>query len=94
MNGYNFTERVRKVLQMAREEAARLHHEYVGTEHILLGLIREGEGVAAAVLELVGLELGQQVENLRLDRHVQRGDRLVGHDEVGVDHRRRRSYVA
>ena len=49
MNGYNFTERVRKVLAMAREEAARLHHEYVGTEHILLGLIREGEGVAAAV---------------------------------------------
>ena len=49
MNGYNFTDRVRKVLQMAREEAARLHHEYVGTEHILLGLIREGEGVAAAV---------------------------------------------
>ena len=39
MNGYNFTDRVRKVLQMAREEAARLHHEYVGTEHILLGLI-------------------------------------------------------
>ena len=49
MNGYNFTERVRKVLAMAREEAARLHHEYVGTEHILLGLIREGEGVAAQV---------------------------------------------
>src|SRR6266702_2781459 len=42
MHGYNFTDRVRKVLQMAREEAARLHHEYVGTEHILLGLIREG----------------------------------------------------
>jgi len=42
MNGYNFTDRVRKVLQMARDEAARLHHEYVGTEHILLGLIREG----------------------------------------------------
>ena len=50
MTGYNFTERVRKVLAMAREEAMRLQHEYVGTEHILLGLIREGEGVAAAVL--------------------------------------------
>ena len=57
MNGYNFTDRVRKVLQMAREEAARLHHEYVGTEHILLGLIREGEGVAAAVLTNVGVDL-------------------------------------
>src|SRR5947208_6370292 len=57
MNGYNFTERVRKVLQMAREEAARLHHEYVGTEHILLGLIREGEGVAAAVLTNLNVDL-------------------------------------
>jgi ATP-dependent Clp protease ATP-binding subunit ClpC len=57
MNGYNFTERVRKVLAMAREEAARLHHEYVGTEHILLGLIREGEGVAAAVLQNLTVDL-------------------------------------
>src|SRR3954454_18488106 len=57
MNGYNFTDRVRKVLQMAREEAARLHHEYVGTEQILLGLIREGEGVAAAVLTNLNVDL-------------------------------------
>src|SRR2546430_2419612 len=57
MNGDNFTDRVRKVLQMAREEAARLHHEYVGTEHILLGLIREGEGVAAAVLTNLNVDL-------------------------------------
>ena len=63
MNGYNFTERVRKVLQMAREEAQRLHHEYVGTEHILLGLIREGEGVAAAVLQSLGMNLN----NIRLE---------------------------
>jgi ATP-dependent Clp protease ATP-binding subunit ClpC len=42
---------------MAREEAARLHHEYVGTEHILLGLIREGEGVAAAVLQNLNVDL-------------------------------------
>ncbi|MDE3172835.1 MAG: NDP-hexose 4-ketoreductase, partial [Gemmatimonadota bacterium] len=59
MNGYNFTERVRKVLAMAREEAARLHHEYVGTEHILLGLIREGEGVAATVLQNLNVELDE-----------------------------------
>ncbi|MES3033140.1 MAG: ATP-dependent Clp protease ATP-binding subunit [Gemmatimonadota bacterium] len=59
MNGYNFTERVRKVLAMAREEAARLHHEYVGTEHILLGLIREGEGVAAAVLQSLNVDLDE-----------------------------------
>jgi len=54
MHGYNFTERVRKVLRFAREEAERLHHGYVGTEHILLGLIREGEGVSATVLENLG----------------------------------------
>jgi ATP-dependent Clp protease ATP-binding subunit ClpC len=57
MNGYNFSDRVRKVLQLAREEAARLHHEYVGTEHILLAIIREGEGVAAAVLTNLNVDL-------------------------------------
>src|SRR5215204_5562605 len=51
MNGYNFTERVRKVLAQARVEAAALHHEYVGTEHILLAIAREGDGVASAVLD-------------------------------------------
>ena len=54
---YNFTDRVRKVLAMAREEAIRLKHDYVGTEHILLGLIREGEGVAAAVLANLSADL-------------------------------------
>jgi len=52
-----FTERVRKVLSLARDEAGRLHHDYIGSEHILLGLIREGEGVAAAVLSQIGLDL-------------------------------------
>src|SRR5712692_7290982 len=65
MNGYNFTDRVRKVLQISREEAARLHHEFVGTEHILLGVIREGEGVAVAVLTNLSVdleEIREQVE--------------------------------
>src|SRR6186713_2289048 len=57
VNGFNFTERVRKVLAMAREEAARLHHEYVGTEHLLLGLIREGEGVAATIIQNLDVKL-------------------------------------
>ena len=56
---YNFTDRVRKVLAMAREEAIRLHHDYVGTEHVLLGLIREGEGVAAAVLANLAADLDE-----------------------------------
>ncbi len=56
MNGYNFTERVRKVLALSREEAVALHHEYVGTEHILLGLLAEGEGVASAALTALGVD--------------------------------------
>ncbi len=45
-----FTQRVRKVLFLARDEAGRLQHDYIGTEHLLLGIIREGEGIAANVL--------------------------------------------
>ena len=56
---YNFTDRVRKVLAMAREEAIRLQHDYVGTEHILLGLIREEEAVAAQVLINLSVDLEQ-----------------------------------
>ncbi len=71
MNGYNFTERVRKVLAMAREEAARLNHEYVGTEHILLGVLREGEGVASTVLANLSVEANAL--ELRIDQIVKRG---------------------
>src|SRR6266516_7139241 len=62
-----FTERVRKVMYLAREEAARLQHDYIGTEHLLLGVIREGEGIAATVLNNLGLDLDrirQEVENM------------------------------
>src|SRR5919199_3774064 len=52
-----FTERARKVLQLAQEEAQRFNHNYIGTEHLLLGLVREGEGVAAKVLGNLGIEL-------------------------------------
>jgi ATP-dependent Clp protease ATP-binding subunit ClpC len=68
---YNFTDRVRKVLAMAREEAVRLQHDYVGTEHILLGLIREGEGVAAAVLMNLSVDLDQVQE--RTEEQVRKG---------------------
>src|SRR6266516_1943627 len=57
MNGYNFTDRVRRVLQLAREEAARLHHAYVGTEHLLLGVLREEKGIGAQVLTDAGVTL-------------------------------------
>ena len=59
MNGYNFTERVRKILALAREHALRLQHDHVRTEHILLGLLEEGEGVGAAVLQNLGIDLEQ-----------------------------------
>jgi ATP-dependent Clp protease ATP-binding subunit ClpC len=52
-----FTERARAVLTLAAEEARRLNHNYIGTEHLLLGLVREGEGVAAKVLSNLGIEL-------------------------------------
>jgi len=58
-----FTERARKVIILAKEEARRFNHDYIGTEHILLGLVREGEGVAAAVLQKMGVSL----ENIRLE---------------------------
>ena len=49
-----FTERARRVIILAREEAGRFRHDFVGTEHILLGLIRDGEGIATAVLQRLG----------------------------------------
>jgi ATP-dependent Clp protease ATP-binding subunit ClpA len=61
MQGYHFTQRVRKVLAMSREEAQQLGHEYVGTEHILLGLVREDEATASTILQ----DLGVSRDNVR-----------------------------
>ena len=77
---YNFTDRVRKVLAMAREEAIRLQHDYVGTEHILLGLIREGEGVAAAVLQNLSVDLDQIHE--RVEESVRKGKATIALGEL------------
>jgi len=62
-----FTDRARRVVVLAQDEARRLDHNYIGTEHILLGLLREGEGVAARALESLGISLDavrQQVEEI------------------------------
>jgi len=62
-----FTDRARRVVALAQEEARRLNHNYIGTEHILLGLIREGEGAGAKALESLGISLDvvrQQVEEI------------------------------
>ncbi len=66
-----FTERARKVIVFAKEEARRFNHDYIGTEHLLLGLIREGEGVAAAVLQKLGLDL--ETIRLEVEKLVQAG---------------------
>jgi ATP-dependent Clp protease ATP-binding subunit ClpC len=62
-----FTDRARRVVVLAQEEARMLNHNYIGTEHLLLGLIHEGEGVAAKALESLGISLEavrQQVEEI------------------------------
>src|SRR5690554_4139422 len=58
MNGM-FTDRVKKVMQIAREESVRLGNDYVGTEHLLLGLVKEGDGVAVAVMRSMGVDLDE-----------------------------------
>ena len=70
-----FTERARKVLNLAQEEAQRFNHNYIGTEHLLLGLVREGDGVAAKVLANLGVEL-EKARNA-VEFIIGRGDRLV-----------------
>ena len=52
-----FSNRVKEVISLSREEALRLGHDYIGTEHLLLGMIREGEGVAVSVLKKLGLSM-------------------------------------
>ena len=52
-----FTDRARKVMALARQEAANFNHEYIGTEHILLGLVKVGSGVAAEVLKNLDIDL-------------------------------------
>src|SRR5215813_9105577 len=62
-----FTDRSRRVVALAQDEARRLDHGWIGTEHILLGLIREGDGYAARALESLGISLDavrQQVEEI------------------------------
>ncbi|MDP7035245.1 MAG: ATP-dependent Clp protease ATP-binding subunit [Planctomycetota bacterium] len=70
-----FTDRARKVMTLARQEAQRFNHEYIGTEHILLGLVQEGSGVAANVLKNMGVELRKI--RLEVEKMVQSGSNMV-----------------
>src|SRR5918992_1983583 len=76
-----FTERARKVLQLAQEEAQRFNHNYIGTEHLLLGLVREGDGLAAKVLGNLGVELNKV--RSAVEFIIGRGDRPTS-GEVGL----------
>lgn len=75
-----FTERARKVVILAKEEARRFNHDYIGTEHILLGLIKEGESVAAAVLQNLGL--GLDTIRLEVEKLVQPGPPTVVNGDI------------
>jgi ATP-dependent Clp protease ATP-binding subunit ClpC len=87
-----FTPRAKKVLELALDEARRLGHNYIGTEHLLLGLIREGEGVAARVLEAMGADLERvrsQIANLLGEEgtasHTKQTSKTPTLDEFGRD---------
>ena len=73
-----FTERARKVVFYAQEEAGRLGENYVSTEHLLLGLVRENDSVAARILDRIGVSLGRI--RSEIERQVARGDGRLGQD--------------
>ena len=73
-----FTERARKVVFYAQEEAGRLGENYVSTEHLLLGLVRENDSVAARILDRIGVSLGRI--RSEIERQVSRGDGRLGQD--------------
>src|ERR1700743_1943820 len=70
-----FTDRARKVMQLANQEAQRFNHEYIGNEHILLGLVKEGSGVAANVLKNLDVDLRKI--RLEVEKIVQSGPDMV-----------------
>ena len=88
------TSRAKKVIELAVDEARRLNHNYIGTEHLLIGLMREGEGVAAGVLESLGVNLDKvRAETSRILTHTAQhsqsgsrtGTRTPTLDQLGVD---------
>ncbi len=76
-----FTEQARKVLSLSQEEARHFQHNYIGTEHLLLGLVREQEGIAAKVLSNLGVELNNA--RRAVEFIIGRGDRVVV-GEIGL----------
>ena len=77
-----FTERARKAISLGQEEAQRLQHNYIGTEHLLLGLVREGEGVGVKVLSDLGVELDKV--RSAVEFIISRGAKGVVSSELGL----------
>jgi ATP-dependent Clp protease ATP-binding subunit ClpC len=88
-----FTERAKRVLFLAREEAIRLMHNYIGTEHLLLGLSRIGEGVAAMVLTNLGLDLSELRQAVEEAVPPGRGPISVGEIPLNASARRAMNYA-
>ncbi len=88
-----FTERAKRVLYLAREEAIRLLHNYIGTEHLLLGLSRIGEGVAAMVLTNLGLDLSELRQAVEEAVPPGRGPISVGEIPLNASARRAMNYA-
>ena len=89
MNGYNFTEHMRQLLAESRNEARRLKHEYVGTEHLLLSLIREEKGAAGTILTRLNADpakIGQDIESV-----VRQGKAEVTHVDLPYTSRARKA---
>ncbi|MEE2656254.1 MAG: ATP-dependent Clp protease ATP-binding subunit [Chloroflexota bacterium] len=83
-----FSERARRVLSLSQEEALRFNHNYIGTEHILLGLVRETEGVAARVLSNLGIELSKV--RSAVEFIIGRGEKPVSGENIGLTPRAKR----
>ena len=79
MSFEKFTDKARKVLVLAQDEARALHQPYVGTEHILLGLIQEKDGLAAQALERLGVAYDAVVKGIREVASIDEGADVSGH---------------
>ena len=80
-----FTDRARKVMSLAQQEAQRFNHEYIGTEHVLLGLVKEGSGVGANVLKRLSIDLCKV--RIEVEKLVKAGPEMVTLGEVALDPR-------
>jgi len=83
------TDRARKVMALANQEAQRFNHEYIGTEHILLGLVKEGSGVGANVLK--HLEIDLRKVRLEVEKLVKSGPDMVTMGKLPQPHVRKKS---